>query len=184
MRARCLNIAFFIFICPNLFSDTFTLSVHQNIITSPDGNFSEIYTKSYSFIDYGLLVNLYKGFGINIGYASSEESGRTSSYLNLATKLEQKFVILGINHIAKLSKSLRWKNEVSCVRISYKENAFGENYVGATIGYQIQTGLLFYVAKFLFFEISGGIINGSKKRDDFTMKFGGPKIAIGLGITL
>lgn len=162
--------------------DRFMVSASANYMVPGDEDFKNFYGKGqfYPELKAGFKVSgrfyLWAGYG----WFSAKE---TTPVLNLEAKANQQFLSAGVGYLFKISSKLDYKVEAGLFRVSYKEEALGDEVSDSAVGLRLNNGVTFYMNQGLFVEISLAFLTASDTIEDRSIKLGGFKTGIGLGVT-
>lgn len=167
-------------LCTSVLSQNkFMVSVVGNYLNPSDSGYKDVYGSSVYYPELKAGYKVYKGFFIWAGYGFFSKKGTTTE-LKQETKSTQQYFSFGIGYDGKISQGFGYKAELGLLNASYKEEAFGEEVTGNSIGYGLETGILCRVWSSLFIKISVGYLSASHKVEDVEIKLGGFKAGIGL----
>lgn len=178
---KTLRVSLIIFVlCISVFSgEKFMVSVAGNYLTPSDSGYKDVYGSSVLLPEIKAGYKLYKGFFIWAGYGFFSKKGTTTE-LEQEAKSTQHFLSFGIGYDGKISKRFGYKAELGLLNASYKEEAFGEKVTDNSIGFGIETGILYRIWSGIFIKISAGYLSASDTVEDVKIKLGGFKAGIGL----
>ena len=161
--------------------EKFMVSVIGNYFNPSDSGYKDVYGSSVLFPGLKAGYKLYKGFYIWGGYEFFSKKGTTTE-LKQEAKSTQHFISFGIGYDGKISEKLRYKAELGMLNASYKEEAMDEEVTGNSIGFGVETGILYRIWSGFFIKISAGYFNASDKVEDVEIKLGGFKAGIGVEV--
>jgi hypothetical protein len=178
---KTLRVSLIIFVlCISVFSgEKFMVSVAGNYLNPSDSGYKDVYGSSVLLPEIKAGYKLYKGFYIWAGYGFFSKEGTTTE-LKQEAKSTQHFLSFGIGYDGKISKKFGYKAELGLLNASYKEEAFGEKVTDNSIGFGIETGILYRIWSGIFIKISAGYLSASDTVEDVKIKLGGFKAGIGL----
>ena len=159
----------------------FMVSIVGNYLNPSDSGFKDVYGSSVLFPELKAGYRLYKGFYIWGGYGFFSKKGTTTE-LKQEAKSTQHFLSFGIGYDVKISERFGYKAELGLLNAIYKEEAFGEKVTDNSIGFGIETGILFRVWPGFLVKTSVGYLSASDKVEDVEIKLGGFKAGIGLEV--
>jgi len=167
-------------LCFYVFSnEKFMVSVVGNYLNPSDSGYEDVYGSSVLFPELKAGYELYKGFYIWGGYGFFSKKGTTTE-LKQEAKSSQQFLSFGVGYDVKISKKFGYRAELGLLNASYKEEVFDEEVTGNSIGFGVETGILYRVWSGFLVKISAGYISASDKVEDVKIKLGGFKSGIGL----
>jgi hypothetical protein len=173
------SVMVFIF-CTSVFSgEKFMISVSGNYLNPSDSGFKDVYGNSVYYPELKVGFKFYGDFYLWVGYGFFSKKGTTTE-LEQEAKSTQHFFSFGIGHDGKISEKLGYKVELGGFNADYKEEAMGEDVTGSSIGYAVETGILYRVWSSLFIKISAGYLSASDKVEEVEIKLGGFKAGIGV----
>ena len=162
--------------------DRFMVAASANYMIPGDEEFRNFYGKGqfYPELKAGFKVSgrfyLWAGYG----WFSAKE---TTPVLNLEAKAKQQFLSAGVGYLFKISSKLDYKVEAGLFHVSYKEEALGMEISDSAIGFRLDNAVTFYMNQSLFVEISLAFLTASDTIENRSIKLGGFKTGIGLGVT-
>lgn len=173
------SVMVFIF-CTSVFSEEkFMISVSGNYLNPSDSGFKDVYGNSVYYPELKAGYKLYKGVYIWGGYGFFSKKGTTTE-LEQEAKSTQHFFSFGIGHDGKIVEKLGYKAELGLFSANYKEEAMGEEVTGSSIGYGIETGILYRFWSSFLIKISAGYLSASDRVEEVEIKLGGFKAGIGV----
>ena len=164
-----------------LSGEKFMVSVVGNYLHPSDSGYKDIYGSSVYYPELKAGYKVYKGFFIWAGYGFFSKEGTTTE-LKQEARSTQHFLSFGIGYDGKISKRFGYKAELGLLNASYKEEAFGEKETGNSIGFGVETGILYEISSSFFIKISVGYLSASDKVEDVEIKLGGFKTGIGVEV--
>jgi len=161
--------------------ERFMISVSGNYLLPSDTNFKDIYEKGLFYPELKAGFKVFKGLYLWAGYGFFSATG-TTPVLKLEAKSSQKFLSGGAGYMIDIFKKFDFKVEVGLFHVSYTEESMGDKLSDFAIGYRIDGGMIFNLARIFFVEISLGYLTASDTIENFSIKLGGFRTGIGLGI--
>lgn len=162
----------------------FTITLSGNYLVPSDENYKEIYSEGKFFPEVKAGFKVFKDIYIWTGYGYLTAKGTTVSTLALDAESSQHFLSFGAGYIKNISKPVGIKIELGGFSVKYEEDSMDTNVSGSVLGFRIEGGLVFNISKTIFTELTLGYLNASDTVEESTIKFGGFKTGIGLGIKL
>lgn len=159
--------------------EKFMVSATGNYMNPSDSGYKDVYGSSLYYPEFKAGYKLYKGFYIWAGYGLFSKKGTTTE-LGQEAKSTQQFLSFGIGYNGKFSEKLEYKAELGGFNANYKEEAMGEEVTGSSIGYAVETGILYRVWSSFFIKISAGYFSATDKVEEVEIKLGGFKAGIGV----
>jgi len=160
---------------------SFHVRLTGNVLLPGDSGYKDIYGKSVFYPElkagYAFSSDIY----IWAGYGFVNEKGETP-VLKLPAESSQKFLSFGLGYRGAFSDALGWFAELGLTNASYKETAMDVTESGSVLGFRADAGLTYTVASPLFLSLELGYISTSKKVNSVTIKPGGLKLGLGLGL--
>lgn len=160
----------------------FMVTVSGNYLVPADGNYKDIYGDGEFFPEIKTGFKIFRDLYVWAGYGYLIAKGTTTSTLSLDAESSQHFISFGTGYIKKVSRVLGLKFELGGFSVNYKEETMGEKVTGSTLGFRSEGGVTFDIGGSVFTEITAGYLKASDTVDGLTIKFGGFKTGIGLGI--
>ena len=161
--------------------EQFSAEVFGSLLVPGDSGYKDIYGKSmfYPAIKAGYALS--ERFFIWAGYGFLCRKGETP-VLKLEAKSNQHFFSLGAGYRGKLSDKLGYEAALGLVMVSYKEEAMGTSASGSAFGLRADGGLSCALFGPVFAVAELGYIYSSDKVEGETVKPGGFKAGLGLGV--
>jgi hypothetical protein len=173
----------------------FFISITGNYMIPSEKDFSDSYGSGIFDPEIRAGYKFSRAFYIWGGYSFSSKSSTSSPVddpnIKTSAKWQQKFFSLGLGYNRNISFKFGWKAEVGVVYVSCteemiikekEENVFFGEESGKTMGVRIGGSGIFKISGRLFTEISMGYLFASSTIDDISIKLGGLKAGIGLGL--
>ncbi|NIM16940.1 MAG: outer membrane beta-barrel protein [Candidatus Aminicenantes bacterium] len=162
-------------------ADRLMIVASANYFSPGDKDFKDFYGKGqfYPELKAGFKVSPKLYLWAGYGWFSAKE---TTPVLNLEAKAKQQFLSAGLGLLLKISSTFDYKVEAGLFFVSYKEEALGAEVSDSAIGLRLDNGVTFHMTRHLFVEFSIGFLTASDTIDDITVKLGGLKAGIGLGV--
>jgi len=178
---KILFVSLMVFVlCASVFSgEKFMVSATGNYLYPSDSGYKDVYGSSLYYPEFKAGYKLYNGFYIWAGYGFFSEKGTTTE-LGQKAKSTQNFLSFGIGYNGKFSGKLEYKAELGGFNADYKEEAMGEEVTGNSVGFGVETGILYRVWSSFFIKISAGYLSASDKVEEVEIKLGGFKAGIGV----
>ena len=156
------------------------VSVTGNYLMSSDSGFKDIYGNGHIYPEIKAGIKIFKSFYFWAGYGFLSASGQTLEYMEEEASTTQQFLSAGVGY--KIPGKLGIKVETGLFNVHWKEEAMDEENSGSAIGFRFDSSILFGIGKSFFFEITAGYLHASDSVDDISIKLGGFKGGIGIGI--
>ena len=161
--------------------ESFHIRFTGNLLMPADSGYKDVYGKSLFYPELKAGYALSADFYVWAGYGFVNKKGETP-VLKLEAESTQSFVSLGLGYGGPVSDALGCFVELGLVNAYYKEEAMGEKESGSVLGFRADLGLTYTVASPLFISLEAGYISTSKKVNSVTIKPGGLKAGVGLGV--
>lgn len=146
-----------------------------------DKDYKEIYGKSVFYPEFKAGIKTFGDFYIWAGYGFLSESG-TTRVLEMEAKSKQHYISFGIGYIRNIIKEIGFKVEIGGFNVSYKEEAMDEEITDSAFGFRADGGIIFNLSKYVFIETSAGYLTASDTIEDKSIKLGGFKAGISIGL--
>lgn len=161
--------------------DRFRLSVRANYLAPADTGFKDIYGSSVFFpgmkAEFAFTKSLYAW--ADVGFFSI--SG-TTPILQWDATSNQTLFSVGVGYTGIASGKLSYTFELGLLHVSYKEESLDEVLEDSSIGFNIGGGLVYDLGKSFFGEFFLGYLTASDTVEDVSIKPGGFRTGIGLGV--
>jgi len=164
-----------------LAGENFQLRFTGNYLVPADSGYKDIYGKSMFYPEFKAGYAFSSNFYLWAGYGFLNRTGETP-VLKLEAKSSQSFISLGLGYLGAFSDAFGYFAELGLANASYKEEAMGVEESGSVLGFRADLGLTYAVASPLFISLEAGYISTSKKVNSVTIKPGGLKLGLGLGL--
>jgi hypothetical protein len=162
--------------------DRFMVAASANFISPGDEEFRNFYGKGQFYPELKAGFKVSGRFYLWTGYGWFSAKG-TTPVLNLEAKAKQQFLFAGLGYLFKISSKFDYNVEVGLFLVSYKEEALGIEISDSAVGLRLDNGVTFYINQRLFIEISLAFLTASDTIENRSLKLGGFKTGIGLGVT-
>ncbi|NIM11563.1 MAG: hypothetical protein GTO45_05665, partial [Candidatus Aminicenantes bacterium] len=169
----------------------FFIAVTGNQMLPSEGSFDDVYGKSLFSPEIKAGYKFYRDFYVWGGYSFLSKNGKSYPEFKEPAKWEEKFLSLGLGYFGNFSITFGWKAEVGLIYVSFTEkmsqieegevvDTFSES--GNALGLRIGGASIFKFSDRLFTEISLGYLFASDKVNEISIKLGGLRAGIGLGV--
>jgi hypothetical protein len=148
-----------------------------------DQNFKELYGEAQFYPELKIGVRAFGKFSIWAAYGILSSTGETP-VLHLESDVTQHFFSAGLGYRFPLAKKVALQVEPGLFYVRYKEKLLEEEMGDSTVGFRFSSGLLYYLSRHIFMEFSVGVLTASDTIDDISIKLGGVKAGLGVGLTL
>ena len=157
------------------------IGLKGNIMFPSDSGFKNVYGSNMfcpgAEFGFKLKNNIYFVAGFDI----FKKDGETP-VLKEISESEQTFISLGAGYIKNISDRFYLRGDAGILSISYEEKAFGEKITGSSFGFYLQGGAEMIFGERFYISSLAGYSSASDKIDDLSIKLGGLKISIILGV--
>jgi hypothetical protein len=154
-----------------------------NLVFPADSNFRDTYSSSVILPEIKAGYRISKKIFIWAGFGLLSKDG-TTPVLEEEASSSQNFLSLGAGCLKDLSEKLKLSIEAGLCTVFYSEEALGEELSGTAFGFRIDAGLLYHLSKQFFLSLSAGYIFSTDKVEGVSIKPGGVRAGIGLGLFL
>lgn len=161
--------------------EKFMASVGGNMLFPADGGYKDVYGDSLFYPEFKLAYKVVKDFYLWVGYGLLSTSGETVE-LKLEAKSSQHFISFGGGYNGTLSKQLEYLVELGAFYASYKEEAMQEEVSDSAVGFRVDGSLIYRIGKSLFAGLSLGYLTASDDIEGVSIKLGGFKGGLLLGL--
>ena len=161
--------------------DRLMVAASASYMSPGDEDFKNFYGKGqfYPELKVGFKVSQRFYLWAGYGWFSAKE---TTPVLNLEAKAKQQFLSAGLGYLFKISSKFNYNVEAGLFFVNYKEEALGAEISDSTTGFRLDNGVRFYMNQRLFVEISLAFLTASDVIENRSIKLGGSKTGIGLGV--
>ena len=148
----------------------------------PSGTvFKNVYGKFVFNPEIKAGYKMYRDVYIWSGFGFSSKNGELIE-INEPAKWEETFLFMGLGYYKNLSIVLGYRVDVGLCRVRYKEEVFGDRYTGTAWGERVDVAGILKLSDRLFTEISVGYLFASDTIENISIKLGGLKTGIGIGL--
>lgn len=152
-----------------------------NYLIPSDKDFKDIYGSGVFYPEIKAGYDVFEGFYIWAGYGFLSAAG-TTTLLAEEAKSSQNYISFGFGYQGRISERVGYKIETGTSYVTYREEAMGLEVSGSAMGYRLDGGINFDVLKNVFLEINAGYIAASDSVDNLSVKLGGFKAGVGMGV--
>jgi hypothetical protein len=146
-----------------------------------DGNYKDVYGSSVFYPGIKFGYSLTKSIYLWLGYDYVSKSGTTPE-LEEEAQSTQHYIGLGAGYQGDFSEKFGYRVQAGVLYISYKEKALGDTVTDSAIGFELEGNLVYYFSERFYGLFVLGYAYGSDDVEDVSIKLGGLKTGIGLGI--
>lgn len=162
-------------------AENFSAAISGSILFPGDSGYKDVYGKSAFFPELKAGYALSEKLFVWAGYGFLYKKGETP-VLKLEAKSSQHFLSLGAGYRGMLSASLGYEAGVGLVLVAYKEEAMSTSASGTAFGFRADAGLTYALTGPVFALAEVGYLYASDKVNGETVKPGGFKAGLGLGV--
>lgn len=159
----------------------FYLKLNLDYLSAADADYKDVYGGGFFSPSVKAGFRIARNVYIWTGFGAASAKG-TIPVEETPAKSSQSFLSVGMRYSRDISKSLGYKIEASAVGISYKEEALDTEVKESAMGFGVETGLVFNVAKSVFSEFSVGYMYASDRLAEKKVLLGGFKAGLGVGM--
>lgn len=157
------------------------VTLNGQLLFPSDSGFKDVYGSSVLYPGLKVGYFAFKKVYFFLGYDFIYKKGKTPVFEYEAGTI-QHFISLGCGYRGKISAKLAYQAELGLFNVSYQEESLGEKKSDSAIGFLVDAGFIMNLGKSFFGRISLGYFSASDTVDDVSIKLGGFKTGIGLGI--
>ncbi len=161
--------------------NTFGISVIGNYMVPSDADYKTIYGEGMIYPELKIEFNVFKGFSLWLGYGYLTADG-IIPILEDEAKSNQHHLSVGAGYTLKFFNFMGLKIQLASFNVYYSEKSVDIEETGMAFGYRADLGLMFYMGNHFFMGLSGGYMNASKTLYGRSVKFGGFKGGLEIGI--
>ncbi len=166
-----------------LFSaENFALRFSFNVLRPRDADFRQVYGGWVPYYEVKASWDFYGDYYLWGSYGLLWAKGQTLPYLHREAEIFQHYLGAGVGFTEEVLGHMGYKIELGFAAVIYKEKALGTENSGKGMGFRGEAGLVYNISRRLFTELTFGYIAGYEKMEDFTLKMGGFKTGVTLGI--
>jgi hypothetical protein len=160
----------------------FSVSIMGNYFKPADENFKSFYGENHYYPEFKLNLKLFNGLYLwsSFGYLSAE--GTTIPQLNEKTEWKQAFLSFGGGYKAALSGKISSLFRLGGLYTKYKEEALETIIEDSAFGFVVSASLIYDISGTFYTELEVGYLSVSDTIDNVSIKLGGFKGGIGIGI--
>jgi len=161
--------------------EKFSATIYGSLLVPGDAGYKDVYGKSMFYPEIKAGYALSEKIFIWAGYGFLCRKGETP-VLKLEAKSSQHFFSLGAGYCGILSEKLGFEADLGLVMVSYKEEAMQTSASGTAFGFRADAGLTYALFGPVFAVAELGYLYSSDKVEGETVKPGGFKAGLGLGV--
>jgi hypothetical protein len=161
--------------------EKFSATIYGSLLIPGDSGYKDVYGKSLFLPELKAGYALFDNFFVWAGYGFLYKKGETP-VLKLEAKSSQHFVSLGAGYCGVLSDKLGFEADLGLLMVSYREEAMGTSASGTAFGFRADAGLTYALFGPVFAVAELGYLYSSDKIEGETVKPGGFKAGLGLGV--
>lgn len=152
-----------------------------SVLSPGDAGYKDIYGKTAFLPEFKAGLALSSPFYLWAGYGLVSKKGETA-VLKYEAESTQHFISGGAGYRSAISDKLEWMAEAGLLVAAYREKAMGVTVTGSALGVVAGAGLGWRLGEKLFLAAEAGYLFSSDKAEGKTIKPGGFKAGLGLGI--
>lgn len=156
---------------------------YANYLRPSDDGFRDIYGSRVSFFEVKAGFMLFRRVYLWGGYGAFSKEGKTP-VLGLDAESKQRLYSGGLGYMQRLFPRINWKIEAGVLKVNYEEQSLGVVLSDSAVGFRVDTGVFFRLGHLFIAEITVGYLSASDTIGDVSIKLGGLKTGVGLGIRL
>lgn len=162
---------------------SFFLSVNSNLIMSADSNFRTLYSGAVTAPEfkagYSLTRNLYLWGGLQYFSVDGKDN-----LFSIPTESSQTTLSLGAGTVFKLGRKFEMLIQGGLSAIKFKESVPGTEVSENLTGVRGDMIIRYLISGTIFTETGAGYMYASKDKEQQSIKAGGLKLFLGVGIKL
>ncbi len=166
---------------PEAKTKKFMVQLNGTLLMPADSGYKDVYGSSVFVPGFQAGYLAGKNILIWIGYDYISGSGTTLA-LEEEAQSTQHFISLGAGYWGEFSDKLGYRVQAGVLYVSYKEEAMGEEVSGSAIGVVLEGGLVVKFGGGFFGTLFLGYDYASDDVEGVSIKLGGFKTGLGLGI--
>ena len=157
------------------------IQLNGTLLMPADGNYKDVYGSSVFYPGIEAGFSLSENFFIWLGYGYLSKSGTTPALEEEASST-QNILTLGGGYQGDFSEKLGFRIQAGILYISYKEEALGEEVSDSAIGFNLQGSIVMNFSDAIFGLVFLGYDYASDDVEGVSIKLGGFKAGLGIGI--
>jgi len=161
--------------------DGFQVRVCGSVLVPADSGYKDVYGQNAFLPEIKTGMSLSGPFYLWAGYGLVSKKGETL-VLKYEAKSTQHFISAGAGYKGTLSEKLEWLAEAGLLVVSYKEEAMEVTVTGSALGFLAGAGLVYRLGERFFVAAEAGYLLASDEVEGKTIKLGGLRAGLGLGI--
>lgn len=163
--------------------ENFLVFFTGNYLVPADGNYKSIYGSGVLYPELIIGSEVYKNFSLWVGFGLLSAKGKSMDpNPKVESKSTQNFLSFGTRYSGKISKNMIYKVDLGLFYVVYKQDAVEEELSGSALGFRTDLGLVYTLSRNLFTEFSIGYLSASDRVKELSVRWGGFKGGVGLGI--
>jgi hypothetical protein len=159
----------------------FSAEVFGSLLAPGDSGYKDIYGKSMFYPEFKAGYALSDKFFVWARYGFLYKKGETP-VLKLEAKSSQHFISLGAGYYGVLSGKVGFEADLGLLIVSFREDAMGASASGTAFGFRADAGLTYALIGPVFAVAEVGYLYAADKVEGETVKPGGFKAGLGLGV--
>jgi len=161
--------------------EKFSATIYGNLLVPGDSGYKDVYGKSVFYPEIKAGYALSDKLFVWAGYGFLGKKGETP-VLKLEAKSSQHFFSVGAGYCGVLSGKLGYEADLGLMIVAYKEEAMETSASGTAFGFRVDAGLTYALFGPVFAAAEVGYLYASDKVNGETIKPGGFKAGLGLGV--
>jgi opacity protein-like surface antigen len=180
MRKFVLIMVFFVFISALLFGrDKFFVSAGAAAVFPADNRFKDFYGSVRFSPDLKAGFNFLESFYLWLGYSRFSAS-YTDPVLNEEANINQHFLAIGIGWETRRGRRLQSDFFAGLILAGFKEQAMGEAVKDSVVGFELGTGLRYFIKKKVFVGGAFSYSEASASLAETEISLGGKRLLGGM----
>ena len=183
MKRIILSSLVFLILTTGVFAgENFSVTFTANYFRPGDSGYRDIYGSTDFLPEIKVRAIVYKNFYLCIGVDYLKSKGETSPELREESRSIQTFSSLGAGIKYDINPKLGLRLEGGLLAVRYKEEALGTKISGSDFGLNFEGGLKYALIQGFFMDLSAGYLTASDEIEGVSIKLGGIKAGVGIGI--
>jgi hypothetical protein len=162
-------------------ADRFQVRLCGSVLLPADAGYKDVYGKSAFLPEFKAGMALSDSLYLWAGYGLLYKKGETPVLKNEA-KSTQHFISGGLGIRGTLADKLEWLAEAGLLVVAYREDAMGVSVADSALGFPAGAGIGYRLSDLLFLTAEAGYLFALDKVKGETVKPGGFKAGVGIGV--
>lgn len=166
---------------PGFAGEKYLVFFTGNYLLPADGSYKNIYGSGVLYPELIIGSEVRKNLSLWFGFGLLSAKG-TMLDTEEEAKCSQNFLSVGTRYSGKISENMVYKVDLGLFIVVYNQDNLEEELSGSALGFRTDFGIVYTLNSRLFTEFSIGCLSASDRVRENSVKWGGFKGGVGLGI--